>query len=395
VYPDDVPPPGVSLVWYRSGNLKLKAWISKPPDDGKKHPAIVYLHGGFAFGGSDWDAAKPYVAAGYVVMTPMLRGENGNPGYFEFFYGEVDDAIAAGRYLQQQPSVDPSKVFLSGHSVGGTISMLAAMLPSPYRAIATFGASPDEEVFFKWESQIVPFDATNQKEISLRSPIDHVVSIQKPLFVFVGTEDAAYYTASSELVGTALAQGKDCEFIPIDGDHFTSLEPAIRQSIHEFARAIVVPVQADTPGNTFNSTVNPFSIWVPTSWQHSSANLPSPFSKDRYDLFASPAPSHGFVPRVGIARILLLTMNDKSFLRANEQELQSHYHNVRELGKVTIAGHSVTYINYEDGKSHVSLTQAFVSTGGWGWVFSLVTAIHYDQPWGAIFLHMLETVHLH
>jgi dipeptidyl aminopeptidase/acylaminoacyl peptidase len=43
-------------------------------------------------------------------MTPTLRGENGNPGNFECFYGEVDDVIAAGRYLATLPYVDPKHI---------------------------------------------------------------------------------------------------------------------------------------------------------------------------------------------------------------------------------------------------------------------------------------------
>ena len=36
----------------------------------------------------------------------MLRAENGNPGVYEGFYGEVDDAVAAGRFLASLPFVD-------------------------------------------------------------------------------------------------------------------------------------------------------------------------------------------------------------------------------------------------------------------------------------------------
>lgn len=106
---------------YPSGALTLKAWLAEPPADGKRHPAIVYVHGGYSFARDDWEAAAPYAKAGYAVLTPMLRGENGNPGDYEAYYGEVDDAIAAGRYLASLPGVDPDKVFIAGHSIGGVI----------------------------------------------------------------------------------------------------------------------------------------------------------------------------------------------------------------------------------------------------------------------------------
>src|SRR2546421_7270725 len=56
----DVPPPGVKRVKYPSGDLKLSAWLSADPGDGVRHPAVVYLHGGFAFGADDWDETLPF-----------------------------------------------------------------------------------------------------------------------------------------------------------------------------------------------------------------------------------------------------------------------------------------------------------------------------------------------
>ena len=42
-----VTPKGASEVAYSSGNLKLKAWMSRPSGVGK-HQAVLYLHPGFA-----------------------------------------------------------------------------------------------------------------------------------------------------------------------------------------------------------------------------------------------------------------------------------------------------------------------------------------------------------
>ena len=71
----------------------------------------------------------PFLAAGFAVMTPTLRGENGNPGSFELFYGEVDDAEAAVRFLAAQPRIDSKRIYTFGHSVGGGISALLSLRP--------------------------------------------------------------------------------------------------------------------------------------------------------------------------------------------------------------------------------------------------------------------------
>ena len=148
-YKNELPPIGVKEITYDSGNLRLMAWLSDKPADGNKHPALVYSHGGFSFAKSEWESMQEYIDQGFVLMTPTFRGENGNPGYFEYFYGEVDDLITAADYLANISYVDKDRIFLCGHSAGGTLSMLTSMMPSKYRAISSFSGSPDQEIWFK------------------------------------------------------------------------------------------------------------------------------------------------------------------------------------------------------------------------------------------------------
>jgi dipeptidyl aminopeptidase/acylaminoacyl peptidase len=168
-------------------------------------------------------------------MTPTFRGENGNPGNFEFFYGEVDDLINAGKYLATLDYIDTNKIFLSGHSSGGTLAMLVALMPSPYTSIATFGASPDQQSFFSsgWK-KYAPFDVNNSKEIELRSPIMFVDNLAKPLYMFVGTEDTVYKKTSTTFKEMADKSGKTVKLNFIEGDHQTSLDESINESINVF-----------------------------------------------------------------------------------------------------------------------------------------------------------------
>ena len=96
-------PAGVERVAYVSGGRQLWGWLALPKEAGAPVPGIVYAHGGFAFGASDFDDAAAFLDAGFAVFMPTLRGENGNPGHFEFFYGEVDDLGAAVRLLAARP----------------------------------------------------------------------------------------------------------------------------------------------------------------------------------------------------------------------------------------------------------------------------------------------------
>jgi dipeptidyl aminopeptidase/acylaminoacyl peptidase len=159
------PPTGVTEIEYPSGELRLKAWVNRPKDEKSKYPAILFLHGGFAFGAGDWDQTKPYRDAGFVVLAPMLRGENGQAGAFSYFYDEVDDVLAAAEYLSKQPYVDANRLFVAGHSVGGTMTLLAALASNRFRAAASFDGAPYWGPFT--EAKDLPFDKSDPREIQL------------------------------------------------------------------------------------------------------------------------------------------------------------------------------------------------------------------------------------
>jgi hypothetical protein len=105
------PPLGVSEIEFPSGPLRLKAWVNRPPaGNERKSPAVLFLHGGFCFDFSDWQVTQAFRDAGFIVMIPVLRGEDGQPGNFTMFYDEVDDAVNAATYHV------PSQAILRGPS---------------------------------------------------------------------------------------------------------------------------------------------------------------------------------------------------------------------------------------------------------------------------------------
>src|SRR5262249_3468665 len=138
------PPNGVTEVEYDSGDLRLKAWVTRPAEDNHKRPAVLFLHGGFAFDLDDWTVSQPFRDAGFVVLTPLLRAENGQSGSFTLFYDEVEDVLATAEFLSKQPYVDAKRLYLAGSSAGGTLALLAAEASNRFRAAASFSASPDQ-----------------------------------------------------------------------------------------------------------------------------------------------------------------------------------------------------------------------------------------------------------
>lgn len=220
-------PPNVTQATFPSGALQLKAWVSKPPGV-TKAPALVFFHGGFAFGMDDLQACKPFMDAGYVVVAPATRGENGNPGDFELFFGEIDDAKAICKWAAQQPYIDPGRIYTFGHSVGGGISAVLSLMDDvPIRHGGSSGGLYDVSTFQQWRD-ITPFDTSNPEEARLRILVGNVASMQRPHYAYLGTSDIAFHAAELTAKGEAPGASKlTTERVP--GDHFSSFEPALRR----------------------------------------------------------------------------------------------------------------------------------------------------------------------
>jgi dienelactone hydrolase len=232
-------PAGVSVVDVPSGELRLKAWVSRPAaEDGKKRPGVVFLHGGFGFGKEDWEMAQPYRDAGFVVLAPILRGENGQAGTFSLFYNEVDDVLAAADYLGQQPYVDRNRLFVAGHSVGGILALLAAETSKRFRAAASFSGSPDQVLYCRYgfPKRLIPFDLSNPRELQVRSPLAYAASFKCPVRIYYGTREQHLAKTSRLMAAVAKEKGLDVEVVPVEGDHMSAVPAAMKQSIAFFRK---------------------------------------------------------------------------------------------------------------------------------------------------------------
>lgn len=230
--PVPVPPPAVfRLVHFDSAVGKLAAYLTPDPGDGRKRPAIVWITGGDCNSVGDVWSPKPrehdqsaaaYRKAGIVMMFPSLRGGNDNPGRHEAFLGEVDDVLAAVEFLGRQDSVDPSRIYLGGHSTGGTLVMLVAASTDRLRAVFSFGPADDVGGY---PSAYIPFDTSNPKEIEIRSPGRWLDSVRCPLFVLEGTGSPGNIGSLRKMA--AASTNARIRFLPVDGvNHFNILGPA-------------------------------------------------------------------------------------------------------------------------------------------------------------------------
>lgn len=217
------------IVHYESAVGPLVGYLTPAPTGDAKRPAVIYAHGGFG-GIGDWLEEKEIVTAfreaGFVVFCPSWRGENDNPGKFELFYGEVDDALAAFDYVEALPYVDPKRIYMAGHSTGGTVTLLTALAQPKLRAAFSFGGSPNiADTIQGGGYGNTPFDPEDAQEARLRSALPFAKTLQVPTIYFEG-DDSSYNDAAIAME-QALSSARPRRFqahVVEEGDHFNVIQ---------------------------------------------------------------------------------------------------------------------------------------------------------------------------
>ncbi|HYF36211.1 MAG TPA: prolyl oligopeptidase family serine peptidase [Prosthecobacter sp.] len=224
------PPEGMfDRVGYDTMLGKMAAYVSPDPKDGKKHPIIIWRVGGFAnsIGGTEWEKAEPdndqsaaqYRKAGVLMMYHSLRGGNMNPGFIEGCYGEVEDLLAAAAFAKKLPYVDPEQIYLGGHSVGGTLALLAAAMDkNPFKAVIAFGPIHSTA---EYGPKNVPFDVEDKMEIAGRAPVIFLNTIGVDTWVIEGTKG----NVESLRHMRKFSQNPKVRFVEVPGNHFEILAP--------------------------------------------------------------------------------------------------------------------------------------------------------------------------
>ncbi|MCA9706644.1 MAG: prolyl oligopeptidase family serine peptidase [Myxococcales bacterium] len=234
-YEPGVVPEGATEVHYPSGSHELLAWLALPPEAPQPVPGLVYFHGAFSLVPEDFEAVRPFVDAGFAVLTPALRGENGNPGRLELLYGELDDAVAATRWLAEHPAVDGARLYAIGHSVGGGVAALVALHPeAPLRLTASVGGLYVPETFQRWSrskanAALVRFDPFDASEGTLRTLGPNVRDLARPHLAYMGEQDEWFHPNAEAIAAEAARWGAPLEVIMVPGDHMSSLGPALER----------------------------------------------------------------------------------------------------------------------------------------------------------------------
>jgi acetyl esterase/lipase len=166
-------------------------------------------------------SGKAFREAGIVEMYPSLRGGNANPGSKERFYGEVNDVLSARKYLASRADVDPNRIYLGGHSTGGTLALLVSEDSDLFRAVFSFGPVSDPR---DYGADDLNYDVNDDQEAGLRAPGRWLNGIKKPTFILEGTAKRSNIDELELMRGSST--NPLVHFCPIPNKtHFSTLAP--------------------------------------------------------------------------------------------------------------------------------------------------------------------------
>jgi len=198
-------------------------------------PLLVYAHGG------PTGAALPalslsvqyWTSRGFAVVAVNYGGSTGYGRAYRKLLArqwgvvDVEDCVAAARYLVTAHRVDPDRLCIRGGSAGGFTTLAALAFEDTFAAGANhFGVSDLEALQLdthKFESHyehglVGPYPA--EREVyRARSPIHHLDGFDKPLITFQGLQDEVVPPSQSEMIVEALrAKGVPVAYVAFEGE---------------------------------------------------------------------------------------------------------------------------------------------------------------------------------
>ena len=181
-----------------------------------------------------------WTSRGFAVVDVDYRGSTGyGRRYRERLDGQwgvadVDDCVAAARWLADSGRADPDRLCIRGGSAGGFTTLAVLASHDAFAAGGNhFGVSDLEALArdtHKFESRYLdglvgPYPARRDLYVE-RSPIHRVESFDTPLIVFQGLEDPVVPPAQSQLIVDALRAKK----VPVAYVTFTGEQHGFRQA---------------------------------------------------------------------------------------------------------------------------------------------------------------------
>jgi dipeptidyl aminopeptidase/acylaminoacyl peptidase len=217
--------------------------------EGERPPLVVRTHGGpTSNASSGMELGIQLLASRGIAVVDVDYG--GSTGYGRSYrdalcgtWGviDVDDAVAAARFLVERGDVDPERLAIEGGSAGGYTTLRALSTTDVFAAgISLFGVVDLEALAsgtHKFESRYLdrlvgPYPAMADRYRE-RSPIHALDRINCPVLILQGLEDRVVPPAQAEMLAAALtANGIPHAYIAFEGEgHGFRGAEAVRRTV--------------------------------------------------------------------------------------------------------------------------------------------------------------------
>lgn len=126
--PDSAHPARMEVLHIPSGGVRING-VAYLASGAGRHPTVILLHG-LPGNEKNLDLAQAVRRAGWNAITFNYRGSWGSPGAFRFG-GNLEDADAVLAFVRdsgnaERLGIDPARLVLAGHSMGGWVTTLTA-----------------------------------------------------------------------------------------------------------------------------------------------------------------------------------------------------------------------------------------------------------------------------
>ncbi len=230
------------------GETPLDYQLILPPEmePGRRYPAILAPYGG-PHGHRvrrDWSMDFNQVLArnGFVVLVVDNRGSYNRGVAFEAPIKnamggvEVDDQVAAGRFLQELPYVDPERIGFHGWSYGGYMALLMLFKAPELIKVGISGAPVTDWRLYDtgYTERYLGMPDAPGEVYDKSSVFRYVDGLQGKLLLIHGmADDNVFFDNSVKLMGLLQAKGAEFDLMTYPGQkHGFRTEP-IRRHLYE------------------------------------------------------------------------------------------------------------------------------------------------------------------
>jgi dipeptidyl aminopeptidase/acylaminoacyl peptidase len=227
----EFPTPGGTAYAYHYAPTNPDA--AKPQDE--RPPLIVHVHGGPTSETTpELDLQTQYFTSrGFAFVDVNYGGSTGYGRPFrERLYGrwgvvDVEDVVAAARFLVERGQADPDRVVIRGGSAGGWTALCGLTFTEAFSTGASYFGVSDLEPFaaqtHKFELRYIDLLVGPLPEAAdlwaERSPVRHADRMRRPLLILQGDEDEVVPPSQAEVIVEALeARGLPYAYLLFEGE---------------------------------------------------------------------------------------------------------------------------------------------------------------------------------